>query len=146
MSRRRATDPVRVGLGECECPDKPHEEDEAWLRPRLKVEDALAAMAALGGDDDPVSLGKTVGMIFLVGGLVRWNLLDDDGPIPVEAVTDGSMDWETTLKPIVDEASNLYAESLMRPLLPPTSKSLRRGQTSASTSQRPSSTRKRRKR
>lgn len=138
MSRMRATDPVRVPLGACECPGTPHEEDEAWLRPRLKPEAAIAVLSILGDDDltDHVAdLGSAIGMAFLRGGLLRWNILDDAGePIPLSAIEDDSLDWDTTIRPIAEAATETYVGQLMRPLVPTASKSSKRGQTASSTS------------
>ena len=137
MSRMRATDPVRVPLGACECPGTPHEEDEAWLRPRLKPEAAIAVLSILGDDemDDVATRGSAIGMAFLRGGLLRWNILDDDSePIPLSAIEDDSLDWDTTLRPIAEAATSTYVDQLMRPLATTGSRSSKPGRTASSTS------------
>lgn len=138
MSRLRATDPIRVSLGACECPGTPHEEDEAWLRPRLKPEAAIAVLSILGDDDlsaRVADLGSAIGMAFLRGGLLRWNILDDDSnPIPLSAIEDDSLDWDTTLRPIAEAATSTYVEQLMRPLAQTGAKSSKPGPMASSTS------------
>jgi hypothetical protein len=93
MTRLRATDPVRVIIGECECPDTPHAEDEAWLPPRLGVEDALEAMAVIYLGEPEEVITRKLGMVFLRC-VTAWNLLDEDGvPVPLAAMFDGSIGW-----------------------------------------------------
>lgn len=118
MSRRHTLEPVKVPLGECLCPDSPHDEDYALLRPRLLPGDAIAALSALRPDVDSATLQRDIGLSLLRGGLIAWNIRDEDGePIPLDAVEDGSLDWEETLRPIAEAANDLYSESLLRPLV-----------------------------
>ena len=123
MSRLLSTDPVRVVIGPCECPGKPHEEDEAWFRPRLTVAGGMEASGIVGGAASYPStgaLGRDLGMVYLTDGLLRWNILDDKGkPIPCtrEVLESGALDWDTTLLPLADGAADLYSESVMRPLV-----------------------------
>ena len=122
MSRLRATEPVEVDLGPCECPGTPHQEgDKAWLRPRLTAEGGYRAMHVLmtsAQNGEEVTAGA-LGMVFLVDGLVEWTLLDDAGsPIPTdeEMLRSGALDWDTTLAPIAERAAVLYTESVIAPL------------------------------
>ncbi len=146
MSRLRATDPVWVSLGPCECPDTPHDEDEAFLRPRLTVEDALDAMGYLASDQTDEQTGTLIAKVFLRG-IESWNIQNDEGEIiPLSAIWDGSLEWATTLKPIADAAADLYGEELYRPLVKARQASSRNGQTVRSTSVKRVSKRKRRAR
>ena len=117
MSRRHTIEPVKVRIGECLCPGTPHEEDYALLRPRLLPGDAIAALSALRPDVDSSTLQRDIGMSLLRGGLFAWNIQDEDGPIPLDAIEDGSLDWDETLRPIAEAANDLYTESLLRPLV-----------------------------
>ena len=117
MTRRHTLDPVRVSLGECLCPDTPHDEDYALLRPRLLPGDAIAALSALRPDVDSATLQRDIGMSLLRGGLIGWNIQDETGPIPLDAIEDGTLDWDETLRPIAEAANDLYSESLLRPLV-----------------------------
>ena len=118
MSRRHTLEPVKVRIGDCLCPDTPHDEDYALLRPRLLPGDAIAALSSLRADVDSATLQRNIGMSLLRGGLLSWNIQDEDGEIiPVTAIDDGTLDWEETLRPIAEAANDLYAESLLRPLL-----------------------------
>lgn len=140
MSRLRTTEPVAVDLGPCECPGTPHEDgDKAWLRPGLTPEGGARATHVLMGASargEDATIGA-LSMAFLVGGLVGWTLLDDDGkPLSYdeETLASGRIDWETTLSPIANRADALYATSVINPLVKGLSEPLQRGPTEASTS------------
>ena len=67
-----------VVLGDCRCPGRPHEQDTAEVRLELPW-DVLVDVGLLTG-------GAAYRRLVL-GGLVDWNLVDEDGdPVPVEAV------------------------------------------------------------
>jgi len=136
MTRLRATDPIRVDLGECECPEKPHDMDVAWLRPRLLVGDAMAALSVLREGGTTADLNRDIGNIFIETGLVDWTLLDDKSvKIPLSAALDGGIDWET-MRPISDKAAELYTGPLLDPLVRALPASSPRGRTGASTSRK----------
>lgn len=123
MSRLLPTEPVPVRIGDCECPGTPHPDgDFAYLRPRLTAGGGLAAtQAILNNLDDTITMARAIGLIFLSDGIVRWDLLDDDGkPIPhdLATLTSGALSWEETLLPLADEADKLYAASVLAPFRP----------------------------
>ena len=67
-----------VVLGDCRCPGRPHEQDTAEVRLELPW-DVLVDVGLLTG-------GAAYRRLVL-GGLVDWNLVDEDGdPVSVEAV------------------------------------------------------------
>jgi len=138
VSRLRANDPVRVSLGACECPDKPHEEDEAFIRARLRTEDAMSVLTVIGeGDPDIASMGRQLGRIFIAGGLLSWNILDDDGDeIPISEALGDALDWQSTMLPIANAAADLYTPQVLHPLQTTPRKRSKRGQTKRSTSPR----------
>lgn len=99
------------------------------LRPRLLPGDAITALAAFNPNNDSATIQRELGLALLRGGLVGWNITDEDGAIPLSALDDGTLDWDETLRPIAEKANDLYTESLMRPLLDATRKSSPGGQT-----------------
>lgn len=144
MSRLHPTEPVRVRIGDCLCPGTPHAEgDFAWLRPRLTAKGGIAATSLIAGADDAQSLMRDLGYLFLLDGLVRWDILDDDGkPVPCneDTLRSGALAWEETLLPIANAASELYTESVLAPFRPAkVPASSPSGQTDASTSASPAS-------
>lgn len=128
MSRLQATTPVEVQIGPCKCEGTPHEDgDKAWLRPRLLPEDGLTALSMfqsgrgeLATEEEAVdALAGRLGLHWVISGLLRWNLLDDDGePIPADETTlrSGGLDWEDTLLPIAEAGDRLYSPSVLVPL------------------------------
>jgi hypothetical protein len=73
----------------------------------------------------------------LLGEVLRWNILSEDHdviPCDVDTMMGGALDWETTIKPILDEAADLYVPELMRPLQKAMPRPSRNGRTVASTS------------
>ena len=163
MSRLRATTPIEVDIGPCECPDTPHSEgDKAWLRPRMTAGGGLEATAYVesfatdvrkavqdGKDPDELIPGlvRALGMIYLRDGLLGWTLLDDDEQeVPLSAIEGDALDWDETIRPIADKASEVYGTAVMAPLVRVASPSSKRGRTGASTSATNRSTRKSRKR
>lgn len=120
MSRLLPTEPVRVRIGDCECPGAPHPEgDFAQFRPRLTARGGLLATSIIytAAESGVAKTMTELGLCFLADGLLSWDLLDDDGkPIPVSAVTGGALDWETTLLPLANKANALYEGSVIRPL------------------------------
>lgn len=143
MSRLRATTPVEVDLGPCECPGTPHTDgDKAWLRPRLTAEGGLHATYLAQTATEESATYTALGMAFLVDGLVRWTLLDDEGqPVPTDEATlrSGSIDWDGTLATIAERGFALYTESVVNPLQRGRKAPSRRGRTEASTSPTPGS-------
>jgi hypothetical protein len=138
VSRLRATEPIEVDLGPCECPNTPHAEgDKAWLRPRLTIDGGLRASWAMLEATDRDETWASLSMVYLADGLVRWNLLDDAGlPIPIteDVLRSGALDWETTLSPIAERANVLYTDSVINPLRKGRKAPLQSGQTTVSTS------------
>lgn len=140
MSRLLPIEPIEVRIGDCECPGTPHPDgDKAWLRPRLTAKGGMTATYLIvNNDGDPTRLSRDLGMCFLVDGLVRWNLLDEDGnPIPTDedTLTSGALDWDSTLLPIANAANDVYQESVLRPFRPAKAlESSPSGPTDASTS------------
>ena len=124
MGRVKQTQAIEVRIGECECPDTPHAEtgDRAFLRPRLTPEGGMAAsyvLAQMQKGDGLVDYMRTMGMVLLEDGLIRWDVQDDDGePAPTDRMSlrSGMYDYDETLKPIVDRCFELYEETVLHPL------------------------------
>ena len=102
---------------------------------------ATAALIDAGTGGDEKKAEAVIGMAFIVDGLVSWNILDDDGkPIPTDEdfLRSGAIEWET-LAPIADKADELYASSVVDPLVRRLRGSSQTGQTDGSTSPTPES-------
>lgn len=122
MSRLLSTEPVRVRIGDCECPDAPHTEgDHAYLRPRLTPQAGMRlTRLIIDTGFDAQKLAPELGMAWLAEGIVAWDLLDDAGmPVPFDEATlrSGAISWEDTLLPIADRADDLYGEATLRPFV-----------------------------
>lgn len=135
--------PVAVPIGPCECPGAPHEQDEVYLRPRLGyaagADASVAAAAYVGKAIDANDLAKAIVPIYIRGGAVGWNLVDDDGEaVPFDAEVLLS-DWDVAVI-VGDQADNLYSEVITRPLVKAASQSSPLTPTAASTSRRKRST------
>ena len=144
MSRLLSVEPVKVRIGDCLCPGAPHTDgDFAYLRPRLTAQGGISSTAIVNAASDPRAAMVDLGMAWLIDGLVRWDLLDDDGkPVPCDAATlrSGALSWDDTLFPIADQAAALYTDSVLRPFrTAKASKSSPSGPTDDSTSASPSS-------
>lgn len=144
MSRLLPTVPVKVRIGDCLCPGAPHTEgDFAYLRPRLTAQGGITATTIMNTSTDARAAMVDLGMAFLTDGLLRWDLLDDDGePIPCDEATlrGGALSWEETLLPIAEEAHRLYMDSVLHPFRTAReSISSRSGPTADSTSASPDS-------
>ena len=80
----------RVELGECRCPGTPHDSDWAELR------EAAPWGAIIDATNADTSSEQF--LIAAAGTIVRWNLADESGPVPVTRETVRLLDVETFLK------------------------------------------------
>lgn len=135
-------------MRECRCPGTPHPEgDFAYLKPKADLLVGLTAHAVIGSAiGDHIEMTAALGRAYTISGLVRWDLLDEHGkPVPVTTDAIDGLSW-TEIEPVADQASLLYSEDVMRPLLERLRKSSGTGQTGGSTSRSRPSSAKRRKR
>jgi len=109
--------PVRVLLGPCTCPNKPHDEDWVELRPRLGMARSLAVIRGTSlADLEVAEMQLAVGYVRF--GVQDWNLSNGDGQtraIDGEHLSDFAENDPRSL--IVAMAGDpLYSDEVMRPL------------------------------
>lgn len=141
---------VRVMVGACRCPGRPHPEDWVELAARIPIAvgaGVMAAMRASRGDD--VRLASLMAQVYVENGIVAWSFT---GPIEVEGERQGwpilvdasAPEWRETLAELLpwdqggaevaDKASGLYSENILRPLTGRTLTQSLDGQTAGLTS------------
>lgn len=146
-------DLVPVRMRDCRCPGSPHlEGDFAYLKPKADVSIGLAAHQVISMGGDPVRIQVGLGKAYLTYGVVRWDILGENGrPAPVEATLE-TLDWADVME-VAEKAADLYGESVLAPLVArltkatngTTPESSQNGRTVGSTSAKTASSRSRRK-
>ncbi len=143
-------DTIPVRFRDCSCPGFPHPDgDIAELRPYLDYPGGAEALASVTiTDDDGNSRLRDVGEwpahigpVFIRRGVVAWNVLDEDGPVPVTRETLEALRWEDAYE-LADRADDLYGGQVLAPLVKRMSLSSKAGQTNGSTPHRRKSSRK----
>ncbi len=143
------TEGQAVRFRDCACPGTPHDGlegaddgDIVWLRPvlpwgpgaealRLILESVVIVANTGGGPkgEDPLlddsRVAETVGPIYVRHGVARWNVVDEDGPVPYDA--EAILVDYTLAYPVVEVANQLYTEKLIDPLVKRMSVSSGRG-------------------
>jgi len=109
--------PVRVPLGPCTCPNKPHDEDWVELRPRLGMARALAVIrgAALS-DVEVAEMQLAIGYVRF--GVQDWNLSNGDDQtraLDGEHLADFAENDPRSLI-VALQGDPLYSDEVMRPL------------------------------
>lgn len=141
------TEPVEVRLPACYCPGSPHEADLVYLAPALSMAGGMAAQSAIAeGFTDQIRLQELLAEVWIRHGVVSWNLVDEDGPIPV--TRDNvlrALPYGKGGRQVADRADDLYAEDILSPLVERLKTTSPRGRTNGSTSATRPSTRKRRR-
>ena len=140
-------DTVTVRARDCSCPGTPHEDGDTvtiLARPSLAL--GLAAQAdiiAAAGDGSTLAQRWMVTYIRL--GAVGWNLTDGEGlPVPFDVQV--LLDDYAFAVDVADKADDLYSQAILRPLTARLNGISQTGRTTASTSPRVQSIRKRRER
>ena len=147
MTDRFGGQNVTVLLGPCGCPSTPHEQDEAYLLPRLSFDGGAAAEAAVVAHlgEDRGTIERALGEAYIRHQVVGWNLVDGNGdPLPWDPALLLS-DWSIA-RPVAEMADGLYSTVLLAPLVATVSTSSQGGRTAPSTSARTRSATTRRKR
>lgn len=135
------SEPVRVAVGDCRCPGKPHDHDWVALAPKLSLTAGAAAMAAIGAaETTEAEMEAAIASSFLRHGIVAWSFTGPPGEdgkregVPItNANIDRLLDWATAHE-VAEKANELYAQDLFRPLASRLAPSLVNGQTGGSTS------------
>jgi hypothetical protein len=154
---------IEVRVRDCACPATPHSEvgDIVYIRPKIGLEGGIAAQvdfattqreipltdADRDSEDNPTpqrrlfsqTLQRRWMVTFVRFGAVGWNLVDEKGPVPFD-VEELLADYDLAYT-VADRADDLYAEAVMRPLLPPPSKTSTSGPNVVSMSRAKKSTR-----
>lgn len=148
-------DTIPVRFRDCACPGTPHEEgDIAQLRPHLDLaggSEALRAISVFTENDKGETLWtlapseefqERLWPVYLRRGVVSWNVVDENGPVPLEEVAD--LPYPDAFE-LADRADDIYGGEVLAPFLKRMSKLLKDGQTAPSTPPRRKSSPKRRR-
>jgi hypothetical protein len=138
-------EPVEVRLGGCYCPGKPHETDIVYLAPALSMAGGMAAQSAISdGLTDALKLQELLAAVWTRFGVVGWNLVDEDGPLPLTpANITAALPYGKGGRLVAEKADDLYAEDVLAPLVARLQSTSKRGPTNGSTSTTRRSTSKR---
>lgn len=138
--------PVLVGA--CLCPGTPHEDgDFVHLRRKLGLRAGIELQQlVIEGQQNRVPSSVVTGQLsegWLMHGIAEWNLVDENGPIPLNLETIYAHllnDFERS-RGLADAAADLYTEPVLGPLFPKAERSsnttLTNGSTSAPRAGRP---------
>lgn len=149
-------DTIPVRFRDCSCPGTPHPDgDVAQLRPHLDLaagSEALRAVSIFGENEagettwalaPSIEFQERLWPIYLKRGVVSWNVVDENGPVPIEAVAD--LPYPDAYE-LADKADDIYGGEVLAPLVKRMSTLLQAGQTAPSTQPPRRSSPKRRKR
>lgn len=134
---------AEVNIGECQCPGAPHPEgDVVELRDRLGLAAGIAVQKLIieaNTAENRLDTARLTGLMaegYLLHGVMGWNLVDENGPIPVSEATIRSQLLEdfTRGEKAADAADDLYSLAVLAPLLTRVNKSLPPSRTRGSTS------------
>lgn len=122
MSRFDPVENVVVSIGECLCPGTPHEQDEVYLAPSLSAPAGMAAQMAIASastDDGTVDLMRLEELLWRIyrdHGVVGWNLVNEDGPVPVTVANlEIGLPYSKGGRKVGDAADELYREDVLTP-------------------------------
>jgi hypothetical protein len=131
------TTPVEVNIGACGCPNAPHPDgDVVYLAPQLSMAGGMAAQAAISaGISDSLVLQEMLAEIWIRHGVVGWNLVDENGDLPLDAATvKAALPFGKGGRLVAERADELYAEDILAPLVQRLKNTSQRGSTTGSTS------------
>lgn len=122
-------EPIKVNIGACRCPDKPHEEDWVGLAAHASFDLGTAASLALKyasmySEGKPraereAAIELAVGRVYVQHGVVAWNLTDELH-MPLKVDPDSVLDqlpWGQGGREVAEKAGSLYYEEVMAPLV-----------------------------
>lgn len=110
---------IEVPIGECRCPETPHEGDIVWLKPKPDLDMGLAARGALTQNGGLV--GDTDAAFYSVlirHGVAAWNIVDEKAqPVPVTHpnILD-RLTWAEGGAIVALRAQQLYQDAVLDPL------------------------------
>ena len=115
----------KVRVRDCECPNKPHNGEGDWvaLAPTLSLEGGLAAEqdlrdanSILDENERGASIQRRWIITFVKYGAKAWNFVDENGEERPFDIAELLNDYAIA-RPVADKASDLYADSVLRPFL-----------------------------
>ena len=134
---------IAVRFRDCSCPDTPHPDgDIAYLRPYLDYAggaEALSSVTIVSDDGtsrlrEVVEWPEHIGPVFIKRGVVDWNVVDENGPVPLHPALE-ELRWEDAYE-LADRADDLYGGQVLAPLVKRMSMSSKAGRTNGSTPRR----------
>ena len=143
---------IPVRFRDCACPGSPHPDgDVAELRPYLDYPGGAEALQSVTDVDedgnstlaDVREWPQRIGPVFIRRGVVAWNVVDDDGPVPVTREALEALPWEDAYE-LADRADDLYGGQVLAPLVKRMALFSKAGPTGGSTPRRRKSSQKRR--
>lgn len=108
-----------LNVGACRCDGSPHADgDTVSFRPKLTTPMGAAAMAALGGTQEPGQLESSLTAVFIQLGIAEWSFVDRAGlPIAVNAASiERLLPWTNGGWEVSNKVFDLYSEDLFAPL------------------------------
>lgn len=151
---------IPVRFRDCSCPGTPHDGvdghddgDIAYLRPYLDFVSGAEATAAFqeaaktatydaDGDLEISAFNQHVGPVYLRRGVTSWNVVDENGPVPLTALAE--LRYEHAYV-IAEQADNLYGEQVVAPFVLQAKASSRTGPITAGSPRRATPSRRTRK-
>jgi hypothetical protein len=132
-------EPVELPIGECRCPNTPHDGDVVYLAPALSMSGGMAAQGAIHeAGTDTVRLQELLAGIWIRHGVVDWNLVDEDGD-KLALTPDNiarALPYGKGGRLVAERADDLYAEDILAPLAERLRKLSQGGRSGRSTSPR----------
>ena len=110
------TEPVPVPVGDCRCPETPHDEDIVYLAPELGLAAGLAVEAAMAGNEGE---GQTVAVsLALVNhNIVGWTFIDEAGTVAITPANIARLlPYARGGEAVANRAAGLYLDSFLGPL------------------------------
>lgn len=112
-------EPVEVPIGECRCPNTPHEADVVYLRPKPDLEMGLASRSAIQQSGNLVGdTEAALYSVFIRYGVIAWNITDEKArPVPVNHGTIlDRLGWAEGGAIVALRAMALYQDAVLAPL------------------------------
>jgi hypothetical protein len=134
-------DEIPVRISDCRCPGALHDGQEgrddgdiAYLRPFLNYAQGAEAMRMMrAADGDVEKFAELVGPIYLKHGVVSWNKVDENGPLPCTPEAVAALRFEDAYW-LANKADDLYGGAVLSPLVKQIETLSRIGPTNGSTS------------
>jgi hypothetical protein len=120
MSRFDRVPDVPVAIGPCLCPGEPQDDgDVVYLAPVLSAPAGMAVQGAIiEAAGDSIRLQEMLWRVYRDHGIVSWNLLDENGPVPLTPDNvDAALPYGKGGRLVAEKADDLYAQDVLAPFL-----------------------------